>query len=237
MNIHNFVNRKNIIILASVLVVAVCVIVAVAASMGREYQMVEVSQPGSSEPQQSSEPEEQSTAFFKEENGISITAQTDLPETLEPLRYVKQAYELKYLMAVDSFSSVNELPVSPVVQYAFCYLYANGGCLVDYKAEAMTYRQATEEEIKGQILSLFGACPFEVRDSELYSSGKQYFEMWQPDYSDTIYASANLRKIDEESYQMEISYYEDAGKTKTMDTTVITVKKGDADQFYLASMT
>lgn len=235
------INKKSIIILLScILVVGVCVGAAVFVSRGRQYQIFTGSQSdtaidGSSNTTPVASGNNGTTVM--ETKGISITVPSDMPKTLDPIRYIKQAYELKNLMAIDSFSEAKNLPVNPVVQYAFCYLYAGSGCLVDYKPTAMTYREATEQEIQEQIGLLFGSCPFDVKASDLYSAGKKRFEMWQPDYSCDVYATASLSITETGDYKIEASYFESASKADPKDSTVITVRQAEDGTFFLASMT
>ncbi len=240
MKISERVLKNGLIVLAIIGVVSVCIITAVVISMNRGYQIVEAPKEIGDEKEGLSEgtiKEESNSDDVEEIPSVSETEQIDVPEGLDLSRFVKQAYELKNLLAVKSFSSVEDLSVNQVVQYAFCYLYSEGKCLVDYKPSSMLYRQATEDEIKEQIVILFGSCPFEVTESDLYAPGKQYFEMWQPDYSSSVFSSVTLHKESEESFRIEISYFEDAAKTKNTDVITVTVKKGENNGFYLASMT
>lgn len=251
MHIRHLIHQKNfravLAALACVVIVAVCIGVAVFASARRHYQTVENPQAetsdlpsapgGQDSPTGSQVTTESAASALLEQEGIAVTPLAEIPEALDPYRYVKQAYELKNLMAVDPFASVGDLPVNPVVQYAFCYLYADSGCLVDVKPGTMTYRQATEQEIRDQISRLFGSCPHDVKTSELYASGKQCFEMWQPDYSRNVYATATVRAADGGAFVIESTYYEDASRTKAVDTAVVTVKQATGGAFYLASMT
>lgn len=240
------ISRKNILIaLACVLLVAVCVCAAVFISSRRHYDTVEGA-PGkeagstslSTSPQQTgpSRQTDGSQASVWERQGISVTLDTELPEGFDPFRYIKQAYELKNLMAVGSFRSAADIPVNPAVQYAFCYLYTDGVCLVDFETGSMTYREATENEIKEQIIRLFGDCPFDTRESDLYASGKQAFEMWQPNYSRDVYASARLENAGDGGYRIAISFFEDEGKTRAAGTGDITVLPAENGGYYLASM-
>lgn len=246
-NRHYF-NRKNmIIVLVCVLVAAICVGTAVIFLSRRRYQTVKVesSPAGASEGSISSvissdNPSGQTGSTqknFLEEQGISVALQADLPNGLDPIRYIKQAYELKKLLAVESFDSSSDIPVNPAVQFAFCYLYVGESCLVDFKTSAMTYRQATESELREQITLLFGDCPFDLKQSDLYAAGKQCFEMWQPDYSCAVYAAAQLRAAKDGAYQIDISFFEDAEKTAAAGTSTITLMPGTNGGYYLASMT
>lgn len=234
------INKKSIIILLScILVVGVCVGVAVFVSGSRQYQMFTDSQSdtaidGSSNTTPDSSGNSGTTVM--ETKGISITFPSDMPKTLDPIRYIKQAYELKNFMAIDSFSEAKNLPVNPAVQYAFCYLYAGSGCLVDYKPTTMTYREATEQEVQEQIGLLFGSCPFDIKASDLYSASKKRFEMWQPDYSCDVYATASLSIAETGDYKIEISYFESAAKAEATGSTVITVRQAEDGTFFLASM-
>ncbi len=234
---RNIVSKKNIgIAVACVLAVALCIGLAVYFTQGRGYQTVEGAQTQEHEPLAGADRAESGSAQPVQEEGIAVSLQTDIPAGMEPLRYVKQGYELQHFMAIDSFSSVEELPVSVAVQYAFCYLYAGTGCLVDLAPAAMTYRQATVEQIRAQVTRLFGSCPQNVEESDLYVPGAGYFEMWQPDYSAEVYAAATLRDAGGGAYTLEVQYYSDAGKTQAAGSTVLTLRQGDSG-YYLAAMT
>lgn len=241
MKIRDFLHMKNgLLALCCVLIVAVCAGLAVWFSAGRRYAEVIGSSPGGMLSPDSSaaagESGEEERHDILEKQGVSVTVQSDLPEGLDPVRFIKQAYELKYLLAAPSFSSAGDLPVSQAVQYAFCYLYANGGCLVDVKPAAMTYRQAAEQEIRDQISALFGSCPFDVKKSDLYVPGKQCFEMWQPNYSRDVYAAASFQAAEDGAYTIAVTYFEDAEKTKAAGEATVTVRRAGDGGFYLASM-
>lgn len=233
--------KKNLLLaLACVLLAAICVGAAVLYSSGRSYETVQ----GASKPQDAQTDHAASASAggprvvsdTYEQEGISVSLQGEIPESLDPSRFIKQAFELKHFLAVDSFVSAEEIPVGPAVQYAFCYLYAGDGCLLDYKPSAMTYRQASENEIREQIVLLFGACPFDIRESDLFAAGKGYFEMWQPDYSGTVYAEATLAAASGGGYELKASYFEDAAKTIAAGTAVMTIGQGDDGRFYLAAL-
>ncbi len=229
MKIRDFLHMKNgLLALCCVLIVAVCAGLAVWFSAGRRYAEVIGSSPGGMLSPDSSaaagESGEEERHDILEKQGVSVTVQSDLPEGLDPVRFIKQAYELKYLLAAPSFSSAGDLPVSQAVQYAFCYLYANGGCLVDVKPAAMTYRQAAEQEIR------------DVKKSDLYVPGKQCFEMWQPDYSRGVYAAASFQAAEDGAYTIAVTYFEDAEKTKAAGEATVTVRRAGDGGFYLASM-
>lgn len=237
MKIDRWLNRKNIVVaLVIVLVVAGCVGIVIWVSARTPYQIVDVSETDSSDDGQ----EGKEIGLTEEANAgdenVVITAQENVPQGLDPVKYVKQAYELKNFMAIESFDSAEDLPVGPTVQYAFCYLYSSGNCLVDYKPAAMTYRQASESQIREQIVTLFGSCPMELESSNLYSSGNRYFEMWQPDYSRNIYAAGTLKKTDDQTYQIEVTYFEDEQKVRASGTANVWVKAKDDGSFYLAAM-
>ena len=231
----------NIIILA---VCAAAVIAAAATavyfSSGRDYETVSGKVEIDSSEDSGTEAHSGSGTLSQTENGtfvsegISVTAETDLPEGLDPFRYIKQGYELKNFAAIDSFSSTSELPVNPAVQYAFCYLYADGGCLTDLETGSMTYRKAGADEIQRQLEELFGSFTQDIKQSYLYVSGGGYFEMWQPDYSAKVYASAHLSGTDSE-ITLQITYFEDSEKKNAAGTAEITVKKGKSG-YYIASL-
>lgn len=237
----HYLNKKNIIIIVVVclLAVAVCAAAALMLSGGRDYDEVTVSGQGSQTAEVSGDldvPGPQSGSISEDQAEIEIAAPEQMPENMDVIRFVKQGYELKNMLAVGSFSSVSELTVNQAVQYAFCYLYAGDGCLLDYKPEGTVYRQATETQIRESMVSLFGSCPFDVTGSQLYSSGNDCFEMWQPDYSRKIYASAVVSGADDGAYRIETTYFEDVQKTKSDGSAVITVKKGNDGGFYIASL-
>ncbi len=231
----------NIIILA---VCAAAVIAAAATavyfSSGRDYETVSGKVEMNSSEDSGTEAHSGSGTLSQTENGtfvsegISVTAKTDLPEGLDPFRYIKQGYELKNFAAIDSFSSTSELPVNPAVQYAFCYLYADGGCLTDLETGSMTYRKAGADEIQRQLEELFGNFTQDIKQSNLYVSGGGYFEMWQPDYSAKVYALAHLSGTDSE-ITLQITYFEDSEKKNAAGTAEITVKKGKSG-YYIASL-
>lgn len=238
MKIGEWLNRKNIMIaLIIILIVAGCVGAVIFISAQRQYQTVNAPGADSAESWQKNEDLDLSEDNKIEEEGISISLTEIVPEGFDTIKFVKQGYELKTFMAIESFESVSDLPVGPTVQYAFCYLFSEDRCLVDYQPAAMTYRQATEDQIRDQIIALFGSCPLDLKASNLYSSGNEYFEMWQPDYSRHIYATGILKKADEATYQIEVSYFEDASKNHVEDTAKIMVKVAENGSFYIASMT
>lgn len=223
----------NIIILAVCAVAVIAAAAAVYFSSGRDYETVSGKvERGSSE--DSSEESSAAKDGSLVSGGITVAAGTDIPEGFDPFRYIKQGYELKNFAAVDSFSSASELPVNPAVQYAFCYLYADGGCLTDLKTGPMTYRKAGADEIQRQLEELFGDFTQDIKQSNLYVSGGGYFEMWQPDYSAQVYASAHLSGTDSE-ITLQITYFEDSEKKNAAGTAEITVKKGK-NGYYIASL-
>lgn len=234
MNIHNSRAKMNIIILAVCAVAVIAAAAAVYFSSGRDYETVSGKvERGSSE--DSSEESSAAKDGSLVSGGITVAAGTDIPEGFDPFRYIKQGYELKNFAAVDSFSSASELPVNPAVQYAFCYLYAGEGCLTDLKTGPMTYRKAGADEIQRQLEELFGSFEQDIKQSNLYVSGGGYFEMWQPDYSAQVYASAHLSGTDSE-ITLQITYFEDAEKENAAGAAEITVKKGKKG-YYIASLT
>lgn len=237
---NNHFSKKNIIIVAVCFFsVAVCVGAAVMLSGNRDYDEVVVSGQTSQESESSGNSEatgSQSEPALENQPEIEVAAPEQIPSELDIIRFVKQGYELKNMLAAESFSSVSELTVNQAVQYAFCYLYAGNGCLLDYKPEGTVYRQATEAQIRESIISLFGSCPFDVTESQLYSSGNSCFEMWQPDYSEVIYASAEVQETENDTYRIDTNYFEDGQKNVNAGSAVITVKKSENGGFYIASL-
>ena len=237
---HNFNRRNIIIVVVCFLAVVICAGTAVVLSGSRNYDEAPVS--GQEELQTSVAAEEpeasDSQEHISQENHlkIEISASEQIPEELDAVRFVKQGYELKNMLAAKPFASVSELTVNQVVQYAFCYLYVDDGCLLDYKPKDTAYRQATVEQIRECIVLLFGSCPFDITESQLYSSGNNCFEMWQPDYSGEIYAAAEVQRAGDDTYRIKAEYFEDEQKTVWCDTAAITVKKGEGGGFYIVSL-
>ena len=241
MNIHIQRAKMNIIILAVCAVAVIAAAAAVYFSSGRDYETVSgkvemgSSEDGAAEPAKGGSESFASKDGSLVSGGITVAAGTDIPEGFDPFRYIKQGYELKNFAAVDSFSSASELPVNPAVQYAFCYLYADGGCLTDLKTGPMTYRKAGADEIQRQLEELFGSFEQDIKQSNLYVSDGGYFEMWQPDYSAQVYASARIL-TDRSGIVLKVTYFEDAEKENAAGTAEITVKKGKKG-YYIASLT
>ena len=230
----------NIIILAVCAFAVAAAAAAVYFSSGRDYETVSGKiEMGSSE-DGAAEPAKGGSESFASEDGtlvsggITVASGTDMPEDFDPFRYIKQGYELKNFAAVDSFSSSSELPVNPAVQYAFCYLYAGEGCLTDLKTGPMTYRKAGADEIQRQLEELFGSFEQDIKQCNLYVSGGGYFEMWQPDYSAQVYASASIL-TDRSGIVLKVTYFEDTEKENAAGTAEITVKKGK-NGYYIASL-
>lgn len=233
---REWMNWKNMmIVLIIVFIVAASVGTVIFMSARRQYQIVNAPSFDTEDSIQKHD-DLDLTGADKIEEGIVVSLSDEVPEGFDAIKFVKQGYELKTFMAIESFDSASDLPVGPTVQYAFCYLFSGDRCLVDYQPSAMTYRQASEDQIRDQIIALFGACPLDLKASNLYSSGNQYFEMWQPDYSRHIYATGTVSKTGEETYRIKVSYFKDADRSLVQDTAEIVVKETENGSFYIASM-
>ncbi|HOV69648.1 MAG TPA: hypothetical protein PLZ84_04940, partial [Clostridia bacterium] len=102
---------------------------------------------------------------------------------------VKRIYELKFLMALESFDSPSEISVNKLVQYAFCYLYYDS--LVDMpRKDNLVLREASRYEIAAKLKSLFNLTDVEITNSDLYNAEKDIFEMWEPNLAREVYAQA-----------------------------------------------
>ena len=166
---------------------------------------------------------------------IRISSGESLPDELSAIKFVKRGYELSELMAVESFTKTDDISVNKLVQYAFCYLYAGNGCLVDNSSEKMKYRSATDEQLKMKITELFGSAPKDITSSNLYNSGNKVYEMWEPNYKRDVLADAAVTKVSDKEYSISATYYNDDTRTDVLGSKTIVVKD-DGNGFYMSSM-
>lgn len=165
-----------------------------------------------------------------------ITLKGDEPgEDFDAALYVKRLYELKYQMAVDGFSSVDELSPNVAVQYAFCHIYYDS--LVDMPEEkAMLFRQVLPDSIRNSLRSLFGENALDITQSDLYNAGRQMFEMWQPRLRAEVYADAEIKKTDG-GYEITARFFTDNTRSQIRDTVTGAFQRSDnGDGYILKSM-
>ena len=165
---------------------------------------------------------------------INIKNQSDEPDGFDAEFYAKRLYELKYLFAVDRFETISELSVSAVVQFAFCHLYYDS--LVDMpKEKTMLFRQVLPESIAREIENLFGENNIDIKKSDLYNADKKVFEMWQPQYSTSVYADVDYIKKGDNIHEVTAKFYKSKDKSKT-GSTVRGIFERQHDKFILTSM-
>ena len=138
--------------------------------------------------------------------------------------FALRSYELAYMIAQPSFASVDDIPVDPLVQFAFSHVYFKN--LNEMNNKAMQYRDASESQIKEQLIRYFGRDDFKIKDSMLYNSGKDIFEMWIPEYGCNIYYQIDAVNVDKGKAEIITTFYNEL-KRETMlgrTTIVVTIK-------------
>ena len=222
--------KISIIIVICMLCVALCVFLVNCFLLNRDYDKDVIS----SADTDSEDDGEINAELDSAVRRITLNIGDNVPAELDAERFVKQVYELKYRLAVNSFEKPEDISVSALVQYAFCYIYAGDKCICELKPGSMLYREATVAQVTEKITELFGSCPVDVTKSDLYISGKDIFQMWQPNYYADIYAAATVRALSENEFEIISTYYEDASKDSVKATLTATVKQSKSGSFYLA---
>ena len=156
-----------------------------------------------------------------DEPGTS-TDPSSLPAYLDPDALAIRSYELRYLLAQEKFDSPDEISVNALVQYAFCHIYYEN--LTDMPRSGNRLRQASADEIKQEILKYFGAVSTDITKADLYNSGKQYFEMWEPLYGRDIFYTVSASRDGTDRYKIQTVFYTDASKQDSFGKTVLTVE-------------
>lgn len=175
-----------------------------------------------------------STSVKQKSHEISYGKQ-DAPKDFDISLHTKRMYELAYLFGIKGFDSPQKINVDVLVQYAFCHLYYDS--LVDMpKTTGMIYRQAVESSIHEEIHRLFNITNTAVKTSILYNESKNIFEMWQPDYSKTVYADVSYKKLSSNNHELTAVFYEDSKKKSQTDTVIGEFKK-NAENYSLIKMT
>lgn len=145
---------------------------------------------------------------------------------VEVTDFALRSYELAYMIAQPNFASVDDIPIDPLVQFAFAHVYFEN--LNEMNNKAMQYRDADESQIKEQLMRYFGRDDFKIKDSVLYNSGKEIFEMWIPEYGCNIYYKIDAVDVDGNKAQIITTFYNEL-KRETMlgrTTIVVAVKDG-----------
>ena len=140
--------------------------------------------------------------------------------------FALRSYELAYMLARPNFASVDDIPIGALVQFAFSHIYFKNLNEMDNKA--MQYRDAKESQIKEQLTRYFGRDDFKVKDSVLYNSGRDIFEMWIPEYGCNIYYRVDAVNVDKDKAEIITTFYNEL-KRETMlgrTTIVAAIKDG-----------
>lgn len=130
------------------------------------------------------------------------------------------------MLARPNFASVDDIPIDALVQFAFPHIYFKNLNEMDNKA--MQYRDAKESQIKEQLTRYFGRDDFKVKDSVLYNSGRDIFEMWIPEYGCNIYYRVDAVNVDKDKAEIITTFYNEL-KRETMlgrTTIVAAIKDG-----------
>ncbi|MDD6203936.1 MAG: hypothetical protein PUC05_02935 [Firmicutes bacterium] len=146
----------------------------------------------------------------------------DFPEYINADALALRSYELCYLLAQKKFNSPEEMSVNALVQYCFCHLYYEN--LTDMPRSGNRLRQASVEEIKLEILKQFGTVDVDITQADLYNSGMQCFEMWEPLYGTDVFYEVSLSRTGENTYRVSSTFYSDSSQREIMGTTVLTVE-------------
>ena len=136
-----------------------------------------------------------------------------------------RAYELAYMMAQPKFTSADSITIDALVQFAFCHIYFKN--LNEMNNKAMQYRDATEDQIKDQLMTYFGSDDFNVKDSVLYNSGKDVFEMWIPEYGCNIYYTIDAVNVSGDTAEIITTFYNELKRETMLGRTTINVKIKD----------
>ncbi len=240
-----FAANKTLVvaILAAVLIVA-GIIVVIAVSNRDDYETVKnpaktATAAPTAEPQKTEKPTYAPNTPIPNKNPsdskITVDYKTQAPEGLDVELMTKQAYELKYLFAVERFKDAKkDISVNKLVQYAFCHIYYKSLTDAD-NTEAMTLRTASAGEIETQLQALFNIKGVDIKTADLYNKGIDRFEMWEPKYRATIYAAAEFTQGENETYTLNITFYGDADQKETKGTAVLNIKKAE-EIYYMDSM-
>lgn len=145
---------------------------------------------------------------------------------VEVTDFALRSYELAYMIAQSKFSSVSDIPIDPLVQFAFAHVYFEN--LNEMNNKAMQYRDAKEDQIKEQLVNYFGRDDFNVKESVLYNAGKDIFEMWIPEYGCNIYYKIDAVNVDGKKAEIITTFYNELKRDTMLGRTTIgvTIKDG-----------
>lgn len=136
-----------------------------------------------------------------------------------------RSYELAYMIAQPNFTSVTEIPIDPLVQFAFSHVYFKN--LNEMGNQAMQYRNANESQIKEQLMRYFGRDDFNVKGSVQYNAGKKLFEMWIPEYGCNIYYKVDAVNVEQDKAEIITTFYNELKRNTMLGRTTIVVKVKD----------
>lgn len=154
---------------------------------------------------------------------ISASSESDkIPDSIDSDALANRSYELRYLLAVKSFDSPADISVNALVQFAFCHMFYEN--LVDMPTSGNKLREASADDIKLEIMKYFGSVDVDITASNLYNSGKEKFEMWEPHYGTEIFYDVNVVVDSVNCYKVVTTFYTDSSKSEQKGRTVLTVK-------------
>ena len=157
-----------------------------------------------------------------------------IPEYINADDLAHRSYELCYLLAQEKFNSPEQISVYALVQYSFCHLYYEN--LTEMPRSGNKMRQASVDEIKQEISKQFGSVDTDITKADLYNSGKQCFEMWEPLYGTDIFYEVSLSPAGKNTYKAISTFYSDSTQKEEIGKTVLTVEDS-AGQVLIKKMT
>lgn len=136
--------------------------------------------------------------------------------------FALRSYELAYMVAQPDFSSVKNIEVDPLVQFALTHVFFKNPNEMNNKT--MQYRSTDERHIKEQLVRYFGRDDFNIKNSTLYNAGKNLFEMWIPKYGCNIYYNIDAVKVEQGKAEISTTFYNEFKRMTMRGKTKITVK-------------
>lgn len=136
-----------------------------------------------------------------------------------------RSYELAYLIAQPNFTSPGNIPIDPLVQFAFVHIYYKN--LNEMSNKSLLYRDAKESQIKEQLKKYFGQDDFDIKKSALYNKGKNIFEMWIPEYGCNIYYKVDAVNVDKNKAEIITTFYNELKRQTLFGRTTINVEVRD----------
>lgn len=170
-----------------------------------------------------------------EEKTSAASSVNNADKVVDSEYFANRSYELRFLLAVDSFDKPDDISINALVQFAFCRIYYDN--LIYMPRSGVKTREATAEQIKTQIQKDFGKVNVDVTKSDLYNQSKKKFEMWEPLYGSEIYFDTKSEEIGKNEYTVTSTFYDDEAKSNVKGTTVMTVSVGSDGKQYIQKMT